>query len=135
MICFCYNFSDTSKKTNVYKIKSRTRRSQILTCVTILVLVSKKLLLHWKNQPFRKNVIVEKVLDCIDIDDSGYLENSPRLVFIDEECGKLIVVNDSAELTRNINQPKEEVRCFTVTYRCLLRGKCCRPEYLFSNYV
>ena len=41
-------------------------------------------------------------LDCIDIEDIENLEDSPRLVFIDEECGNLIVVNDGAELTRNI---------------------------------
>ena len=45
-------------------------------------------------QPFRKNVIVEEELDCIDIDDIGNLEDSPRLVFIDEECGNLLVIND-----------------------------------------
>ena len=48
-------------------------------------------------QPFRKNVIVEEELDCIDIDDIGNLEDSPRLVFIDEECGNLLVVNDGGE--------------------------------------
>ena len=46
-------------------------------------------------------------LDCIDIEDIENLEDSPRLVFIDEECGNLIVVNDGAELTRNINQMKK----------------------------
>ena len=28
-------------------------------------------------------------------------------MFIDEDCGNLIVVNDGAELTRNINQMKK----------------------------
>ena len=50
---------------------------------------------------------VEEELDCIDIDDIGKLEDSPRLVFIDEECGNVIVVNDGGELTRNINQKKK----------------------------
>ena len=54
-----------------------------------------------------KNVIVEEELDCINIDAIGNLENSPRFVFIDEECENLIVVNDGAELTRNINQKKK----------------------------
>ena len=41
-----------------------------------------------------KNVIDEEELDCVDIDDIGNLEYSTRLVFINEECGNLIVVND-----------------------------------------
>ena len=41
-----------------------------------------------------KNVINEEELDCIDIDDIGNLEYSTRLVFINEERGNLIVVND-----------------------------------------
>ena len=54
----------------------------------------------------KKNVIDEEELDGIDIDDIGNLEDSLRLVFIDEECGNLIVVNDDEKLTRNINQKK-----------------------------
>ena len=45
--------------------------------------------------------------DYIDIDDIGNLEDSPRLKFIDEECGNLIVVRDGRELTININQKKK----------------------------
>ena len=41
-----------------------------------------------------KNVIVEEELDCIDIDDMGNLEYSTKLVFINEECENVIVVND-----------------------------------------
>ena len=55
----------------------------------------------------RKKMIVEEDLDCIDTDDFGNLEDSPRLVFIDEECGNLIVVIDGGKLTRNINQKKK----------------------------
>ena len=47
-----------------------------------------------KSSSSEKNVIVEEELDCIDIDDIGNLEDSPRLVFIDEECRNLIVVNE-----------------------------------------
>ena len=42
-----------------------------------------------------KVAIVEEGLD--DIDDIENLEDSPRLVFIDEECQNLIVVNDRGE--------------------------------------
>ena len=52
-------------------------------------------------------MIAEEEPDYIDIDDIGKLEDSPRLVFIDEECKNLIVVNDGGELTRNINQKKK----------------------------
>ena len=75
---------------------------QNLTCFAFLVLIS------LKKQLF-KNVIVEEELDCIDIDDIGNLEDSPRLVFINEECGNLIVVNDDGELTRNISQKKSDI--------------------------
>ena len=51
--------------------------------------------------------MVEEELDGIGIDDIGNLEDSPRLVFINEECENLIVVNDGEELTRNINQTKK----------------------------
>ena len=55
----------------------------------------------------KKDVIVDEELDCIDIDDIGNLEDSPRLMFIDKECGNLIAVNNGAKLTRNINQRKK----------------------------
>ena len=54
-----------------------------------------------------KNVIVGEELNCIDIDEIGNLEDSPRLVFINEECGNLIVVNDGGELTENISQKRQ----------------------------
>ena len=56
-----------------------------------------------------KIVIFGEELDCIDIDDIGNLEDSPRLAFINEECGNLIVVNDGGELTENISQKKTDV--------------------------
>ena len=62
-----------------------------------------------KSTSSEKNVIVGEELNCIDIDDIGNLEDSPRLVFINEECGNLIVVNDGGELTENICQKKEDV--------------------------
>ena len=40
----------------------------------------------------KKNVIVEEETDCIDIDDIRNLEDSPKLEFIDGECGNLIRV-------------------------------------------
>ena len=62
-----------------------------------------------KSNSSEKKVIVEEEPDCTDIDDTGNLEDSPRLVFIDEECGNLIVVNDEGKLTRNISQKKSDV--------------------------
>ena len=73
--------------------------SQILTCFIFLDLFSKKSRFHFKKQPFRKKVLFKEELDYIDIDDIGNIEDSPRLVFIDEECGNLIVVH--------INQKKK----------------------------
>ena len=39
----------------------------------------------------------------------GNLEDSPRLLFIDEECGNLIMANDGEERTGNISQKKSDV--------------------------
>ena len=52
-------------------------------------------------------LLLQEELDGIDIDVIWNLENAPRLVFIDEECGKLIIVNDGEEITRNINRKKK----------------------------
>ena len=38
-------------------------------------------------------MLVYEELDYIDIDDIGNIEDSPRLVFINEECENLIVVH------------------------------------------
>ena len=54
-------------------------------------------------------MIFEKELHCINRDDIGNLEHSPRLLFIDEECGNLAVVNDGGERTWNISQKKSDV--------------------------
>ena len=51
--------------------------------------------------------MLEEELDGIDIDETGNLEDSPRLMFIDEECGNLLVVNDNGELSGNITQKKK----------------------------
>ena len=56
-----------------------------------------------KSNSSEQIVIVEEELDCIDIDDIGNLD-SPRLAFINEECGNRIVVNDGGELTENISK-------------------------------
>ena len=92
---------------NIYEIKSRRPRSQILTCLIFLVWFSKTLRFHWKRQPFRKSCCSWEGLDGIDIYNIGNLEYSRRLVFINEECENLIVVNDGGELTKNINQNKK----------------------------
>ena len=105
----------------MYEIKSRRLRSQILTCFIFLVskkitqiltcfifLVFKKITVSLKKATLqKKNVIIEEELDCIDTDDIENLENSPRLVFIDEKCGNLIVVDDGGELNRSTNQKKK----------------------------
>ena len=72
-------------------------------------IIFKNITVSLKSNSSEKNVIVEEELDCIDIDDIGNLEDSPRLAFINEECGNLIVVNDGGELTENISQKKVDV--------------------------
>ena len=89
----------------MFKIKSSRPSSQTLTCSTFLALFSRKLRFHQKSNPsekmlyLRKNQIAD---DTGNIDDTGNLEDLPRLMFIDEECGNLLVVNDSGELSGNI---------------------------------
>ena len=108
MIYCCYNSFDKANETNIYEIKSRRRRSQILTRFSFLVLF------FLKNQgfiqegnPSEKVVIVEEEPDGIYIDEIGNLEDSLRFVLIDEEYENLMVVNYGGELTRNINQKKK----------------------------
>ena len=60
-----------------------------------------------KSNSSEKNVIVGEELNYIDIDDIGNLKDSPRIVFINKECGNLIVVNDGGELTKNISQKRQ----------------------------
>ena len=60
-----------------------------------------------KSNSSEKNIVVEEELDCFDIDDIGNLEDSPRLVFMNEECGDLIVVNEGGELTENISWKRQ----------------------------
>ena len=60
-----------------------------------------------KGNPLEKVAIVEEELNRLDVDGIGNLEDLPRFVFTDEECGNLKVVNDRGELTRNINQKKK----------------------------
>ena len=93
----------------MYEIKQRRVLSQILTCFIFLVFFSKYYGFVKKNHSSKKEVIFEKKLDCIDRDDIGNLEDSSRLVFIDEECGNIIVVNDDEECTGNISQKKSDV--------------------------
>ena len=60
-----------------------------------------------EDKPSENAVIVEEELNRFNIDGIENLDNLPRFVFIDEECGNLKVVNDDEELTRNINQKKK----------------------------
>ena len=72
-------------------------------------IIFKNITVSLKSNSSEKNVIVEEELDCIDIDYTGNLKDLPRLVFINEECGNLIIVNDGGELTKNISQKKSDV--------------------------
>ena len=90
LICCCRNFFDRAKKTNMYEIKSSRLRSQTDLFYFSSFIFEKVTVSLKKSNPSKKIVIVEEELDRIDID-IGNLEDSPRLVFIDEECGNLIV--------------------------------------------
>ena len=64
----------------------------MLTCFIFVALFS-KYYGFGKKATHQKNIIFEKELDCINRDDIGNLEDSPRLLFIDKECGNLMVEN------------------------------------------
>ena len=82
---------------------------QILTYFIFVVLFSKYYDFVKKNHFSKNKVIFEKKLHCTDIDYIGNLEDSTRLLFMDEECGNLIVVNDAGERIRSISQKKSDV--------------------------
>ena len=81
-------------------MKLQILRLQILTCFIFLFLNSKKShgFTEEGNPPSDKAVAAWGNLDGIYIDDIGNFVDSPRLVFIDEECGNLLRVNQSEEL-------------------------------------
>ena len=93
-------------ETNIYEIKLRIPSLQSFeTCFWFLQFYFQKTgAFIEEDKSSEKNVIVEQVLDGIDIDDIGNLEDSSRPVFINEECENL---NDGGKLTRNINQKKK----------------------------
>ena len=104
---FC-NFFSRAKETYVCnKIVESAFADSDLFCFSSFI--SKNITVSLKKQLSEKNVIVEEELDYIDIDYIGNLDDSPRLVFINEECGNLIVGNDGGKLTENINQKKSDV--------------------------
>ena len=57
-----------------------------------------------EDNPQEKLIIVVQEQDGICIADTEKLENLPRLVFIDKECGNANVVVYGRELTRNITK-------------------------------
>ena len=84
----------------MYEIKQWRLLSQMLTRFIFAVLFSKYYGFVKKSHSSKKKMLyLRKKLDCINRDDIGNLEDSPRLLFIDEECGNLIVVNDGGERT------------------------------------
>ena len=50
-----------------------------------------------EDKPSENIAIVEEELNRFDIDGIENLENLPRFVFINKECGNLKVVNDDEE--------------------------------------
>ena len=86
-------------KKQIY-MKLQILRLQILTCFIFLFLNSKKSdgFTEEGNPPSEKAVAAWGNLDGIYIDDIGNFVDSPKLVFIDEECGNLLRVNQSEEL-------------------------------------
>ena len=78
-------------------------------------------------------VVVEKEVDVIDINGIGILQDLPRLVFIDEECGNLKVFVDGEELAINTNKNKK--LGILQVFRCALCHKCYRRECFVNKHV
>ena len=108
MICFCCNFLIELKKQIWNKIAESTFTDSDLFYFFSIIFKNIPVLLT-KSNSSEKKIIVGEELDCIDIDDIGNLEDSPRLAFINEECGNLTVANDGRELTENISQKNVDV--------------------------
>ena len=121
------------RERNKYETKSIRLRLQTLISFIFLLLFYKKHGFIEEDKPSENVVIVEEELNRFDIDGIENLENLPRFVFINKECGNLKVVNDDEELTRNINQKKKldvsQIACW-----CSLCEKC-KWKYLFDNHV
>ena len=79
-----------------------------MTCFIFLFLIFLKShgFIEDKN-PSEKVFIIGEELNCVDIDDTGNLDDLPWFVFIDNECGNLKVVSDGGELSGNINQKRK----------------------------
>ena len=76
-------------------------RLRLLTCFIFLILFSKK------SHGFTEEDKLSEILaNQFDIDGIHKLEDLPRFVFNNEDCGNLEVVNDGGELTGDINQKK-----------------------------
>ena len=75
----------------------------------------------------------QKVPIGIEIDDIGNLEDLLRVVWIDEECQNLKIVNGSGELTTNIRQKK--MSDFLPAFRYPLCDKYCKGEHFFNKQV
>ena len=108
---------------------------QTLTWLILLLLFLKKHGFIEENKPLKSVVIVEEELNRFDIDGIENLENLPRFAFINKECGNLKVINDDAELTRNINQKKKldvsQIACWCSLCLC----DKCKQKYFFDNHV
>ena len=76
-------------------------RLRLLTCFIFLILFSKK-----SHGFTEEDKLSEIVANQFDIDGIDKLEDLPRFVFNNEDCGNLEVVNDGGELTGDINQKK-----------------------------
>ena len=120
------------RERNKYETKSIRLRLQTLISFIFLLLFYKKHGFIEEDKPSENVVIVEEELNRFDIDGIENLENLPRFVFINKECGNLKVVNDDEELTRNINQKKKldvsQIECW-----CSLCDKCKRKHFFYNH--
>ena len=84
LICFCCIFLIELKKQICMK-KNNGKYFRKFWLVLFVQYYFQNMTVSLKKATLQKNVIFEKELDCINRDDIGNLEDSPRLLFIDEE--------------------------------------------------
>ena len=71
-----------------------------------------------KSVAYKKKGVAEEELVCIDMNDIVNLDDLSKLVFMDEECWNLKVINNGGNLTRNMNQKTKSDNL--QAYRCPL---------------
>ena len=109
LICFCYNFFNRAKGTNMYEINLRRLSFAGADLCYFSSIIFKNITVFLRKATLSKKCYSQGKNRLYWCRWHWKLEDSPRLVFINEQCGNLIVVNDGGEVTKNISWRKSNV--------------------------